>query len=45
MKEFPSFQYPVEIPGVSMVNFMRAAVNEQRKYKGLPALTASEFLN
>ena len=33
---FLSFQYPVEIPGVSMVNFMRAAVNEQRKYKGLP---------
>lgn len=41
---FLSFQYPVEIPGVSMVNFMRTAVNEQRKYKGLPALTASEFL-
>ena len=41
---FLSFQYPVEIPGVSMVNFMRAAVNEQRKNKGLPALTASEFL-
>ena len=41
---FLSFQYPVEIPGVSMVNFMRAAVNEQRKYKGLPALTAREFL-
>jgi len=41
---FLSFQYPVEIPGVSMVNFMRAAVNEQRKYKGLPALTSSEFL-
>ena len=41
---FLSFQYPVEIPGVSIVNFMRAAVNEQRKYKGLPALTASEFL-
>ena len=41
---FLSFQYPVEIPGVSMVNFMRAAVNAQRKYKGLPALTASEFL-
>ena len=41
---FLSFQYPVEIPGVSMVNFMRAAVNEQRKYKGLPALTGSEFL-
>ncbi len=41
---FLSFQYPVEIPGVSMVNFMRAAVNEQRKYRGLPALTAGEFL-
>lgn len=41
---FLSFQYPVEIPGVSMVNFMRAAVNEHRKYKGLAALTASEFL-
>ena len=32
---FLSFQYPVEIPGVSMVNFMRAAVNAHRKYKGL----------
>src|SRR5690554_4902924 len=31
---FLSFQYPVEIPGVSMVNFMRAAINEQRKYRG-----------
>lgn len=41
---FLSFQYPVEIPGVSMVNFMRAAVNEHRKYKGLSPLTASEFL-
>jgi len=41
---FLSFQYPVEIPGVSMVNFMRAAVNEKRKYEGKPALTASEFL-
>jgi Fe-S cluster assembly ATP-binding protein len=41
---FLSFQYPVEIPGVSMVNFMRAAVNEQRKYKGLEPLTAAEFL-
>ena len=41
---FLSFQYPVEIPGVSMVNFMRAAVNEHRKYKGMPALTAREFL-
>ena len=41
---FLSFQYPVEIPGVSMVNFMRAAVNEKRKSEGKPALTASEFL-
>lgn len=41
---FLSFQSPVEIPGVSMVNFMRAAVNEQRKYHHLPALSASEFL-
>lgn len=41
---FLSFQYPVEIPGVSMVNFMRTAVNEQRKYKGLTPPTASEFL-
>ncbi|MBO4531642.1 MAG: Fe-S cluster assembly ATPase SufC [Paludibacteraceae bacterium] len=41
---FMSFQYPVEIPGVSMVNFMRAAVNEHRKYKGLEQLPASEFL-
>ena len=41
---FLSFQYPVEIPGVSMVNFMRAAVNEKRKYFNEPALSASEFL-
>ena len=41
---FLSFQYPVEIPGVSMVNFMRAAVNEHRKYKGLEQLSASDFL-
>jgi Fe-S cluster assembly ATP-binding protein len=41
---FLSFQYPVEIPGVSMVNFMRTAVNEKRKYEGLEALTATEFL-
>ena len=41
---FLSFQYPVEIPGVSMVNFMRAAVNEKRKNEGLTPLTASEFL-
>ena len=41
---FMSFQYPVEIPGVSMVNFMRAAVNEKRKFNGLPALSAAEYL-
>ncbi len=41
---FLSFQYPVEIPGVSIVNFMRTAVNEHRKYKGQPPLSAGEFL-
>jgi Fe-S cluster assembly ATP-binding protein len=41
---FLSFQYPVEIPGVSMVNFMRTAVNEKRKYHGLDPLSASQFL-
>ena len=41
---FLSFQYPVEIPGVSMVNFMRTAVNEQRKYSGLEPLSATDFL-
>lgn len=41
---FLSFQYPVEIPGVSMVNFMRAAVNEKRKYHNLSPLSASDFL-
>lgn len=41
---FLSFQYPVEIPGVSMVNFMRAALNAKRKYLGQDPLSASEFL-
>ena len=41
---FIGFQYPVEIPGVSMANFMKIAVNEQRKYKGLEPLTAAQFL-
>ena len=41
---FLSFQYPVEIPGVSMVNFMRAALNEHRKHKGQQPLSATEFL-
>lgn len=41
---FLSFQYPIEIPGVSMVNFLKTAVNEQRTHKGLDPLTASQFL-
>jgi len=41
---FLGFQYPIEIPGVSMMNFMKTAVNEQRKYKGLDPLSASDFL-
>ena len=41
---FLSFQYPVEIPGVSMVNFMRAAINEQRKYRGQEPIAATDFL-
>ena len=41
---FLSFQYPVEIPGVSMTNFMRAAINAKREYLGLEPLNASEFL-
>lgn len=41
---FLGFQYPIEIPGVSMVNFMKTAVNEHRKHKGLDALSASDFL-
>lgn len=41
---FLSFQYPVEIPGVTMVNFMRAAVNAKRKYLHEEPLSAAEFL-
>ena len=41
---FLGFQYPIEIPGVSMVNFMKTAVNEQRKHRGLDPLSASDFL-
>ena len=44
MGMFLGFQYPVEIPGVSMVNFMKAAINEQRKYNNLEPLSASDFL-
>ena len=41
---FLSFQYPVEIPGVSMTNFMRAAINAKRKYFGEEPMPATEFL-
>lgn len=41
---FLSFQYPVEIPGVSMTNFLRTAVNEKRQYEGKEPLKATEFL-
>lgn len=41
---FLGFQYPVEIPGVSMVNFMKTAINEHRKYHNLDPLSASDFL-
>ena len=41
---FLSFQYPVEIPGVTMVNFMRAAVNAKREYFNEPPMSASDFL-
>ena len=42
---FLSFQYPVEIPGVSMTTFMRTAINEKRAYEGKEALSAKEFLS
>ncbi|MBL7768620.1 MAG: Fe-S cluster assembly ATPase SufC [Flavipsychrobacter sp.] len=41
---FLAFQYPVEIPGLSTINFMKTAVNEVRKYRGQDALDAAEFL-
>lgn len=41
---FLAFQYPVEIPGVSNINFLRTALNEIREYKGEGALSASDFL-
>ena len=41
---FLSFQYPVEIPGVSITNFMKTAVNAHRKAKGLEELNAGEYL-
>lgn len=41
---FLAFQYPVEIPGVSVTNFMKAAVNAKRKYQGEKPLDAKDFL-
>ena len=41
---FLSFQYPVEIPGVSMTNFMKAAINEKRKAQGLEPMNAADFI-
>ncbi|HCQ29482.1 MAG TPA: Fe-S cluster assembly ATPase SufC, partial [Flavobacteriales bacterium] len=41
---FLAFQYPVEIPGVSNMNFLKTAVNEIREYKGLEPLSAKDFI-
>ncbi|MFP4019497.1 MAG: Fe-S cluster assembly ATPase SufC [Bacteroidales bacterium] len=41
---FLGFQYPIEIPGVSMMNFLKTAVNEQRKAKGIDPMKSSDFL-
>ena len=41
---FLAFQYPIEIPGVSNVNFLKTAISEIRTYRGLPQLDAKEFL-
>jgi Fe-S cluster assembly ATP-binding protein len=41
---FLSFQYPVEIPGVSVTNFMKTAINANRKAKGQPDMPANEML-
>ncbi|MFA6058016.1 MAG: Fe-S cluster assembly ATPase SufC [Taibaiella sp.] len=41
---FLAFQYPIEIPGVSNINFLKTAMNEIRTYKGLEPMTAKEFL-
>lgn len=42
---FLAFQYPIEIPGVSNINFLKTALNEVREYKGLPPIEAKEFLD
>jgi Fe-S cluster assembly ATP-binding protein len=42
---FLAFQYPVEIPGVSNINFIKTAVNEVREYRGLPNLETKDFMS
>ena len=41
---FIGFQYPVEIPGVSIMNFLKTAVNEKRKFNGLDPISAGDFI-
>jgi Fe-S cluster assembly ATP-binding protein len=41
---FIGFQYPVEIPGVSIMNFLKTAVNEKRKFNGLEPISAGDFI-
>ncbi len=41
---FLAFQYPVEIPGVSTINFLKTAISEIRQYRGLPPMEAKDFL-
>ena len=41
---FLAFQYPIEIPGVSITNFMKTSINEIRKHKGLEPINAVDFL-
>lgn len=41
---FLSFQYPVEIPGVSMMNFLKTALNSKREFQGLEPISSAEFL-
>src|SRR5690606_10897091 len=42
---FLAFQYPIEIPGVSNINFLKTALSEIRTHKGLPQLSEKEFVN
>ena len=41
---FLAFQYPIEIPGVSTINFLKTAISEIRQYRGLPPMDAKDFL-